>query len=392
VKLPENSVGISDLLDHRECPRRMSWKMRRHVARGQQSERSTPEAAVHGAVWSRDYGSAVHLLFALVEDGFSDERALQLTWNEHGRGLDPEDLDLLRDDLAAYRRRDFANMRTVALEDDLRVPLFVYRGEVIYFRFRLDRLYERLDAPGTYVHIDYKSSKWPRSREEVNADKQLWAYNWAIHELLPEVETLVQVYDQLRHGRELTRKSDDQRSQIREWLIAETTSVLENESWQQDGLLDYSYNEWCAYCPIMESCGVVLDLSDFALTRIEALSRDLDGVAVDEYLEDFEKAKGAKRVLERFIESVNDMARRMPQHKRERLGVRLASRSRTVFTPEAAMALHDRVGERFYELVRITQAGVRSGLADDPALRDWALGLAERQAGNANAALDREAA
>lgn len=395
MKLPDNSVGISDLLDHMECARRMSYKMRRHTGPGAQSDLRIPESGAFSG-----YGSCFHEMAALLEDGFSEDDAIKKAWARWGRRLDPEDLDLLREDLITYRHRDFPNTRTVAAEDDLRIPLFVHDGEQIYFRFKLDRLYERLDAPGVFVHVDYKSSKWPRSKAEVDADPQMWAYNLGIHEFYPEVEELEQVYDQLRFGTHTTRKGPPQREQIRDWLIVQTTALLEDEDWQPDGLLTPTYNQWCAYCPLMESCPVVGELTEYALTRIAALApvqpklkKDgtpgkqlervpLDPDAIELYLAERERVKGALKVLSRFDEELAKLVKQMPSQRRADLGYEVHRGRATSFPSYAKEQLLDRLGRRrFLELANITKSGLESALADDEDLREWALSLAETTVG-----------
>lgn len=399
MELPDNSIGITDLLAYRECARRMSYGMRRHTGRAAQSDQEMPEANIAGAVWARSYGSAIHTAIEAIEDGDSDDDAIQQTWNRYGRYLDPEDLDLLRDDLRIYRARDFAGTRTIAAEDEYRVPLFVHNGVQIYFRFKLDRLYERLDSPGDFLHIDYKSSKWAKSDAEVHSDLQLWSYNFGIHEFFPECERLHQFYDQLRYGQIPTRKTDKQREQIREWLIRQATAVLEDEAWQEDGLLEHSLNEWCPWCPILEGCPVVPKLTDFSLARIAALqpmraklkkdgteskvqeATPLDPSRIDEYAEQLPDVMRAKAVLERFESSVKAIVRDMPSERRAALGYELRGRKNRVFDAGAAQALHERLGPRFYELVKLTKSGLESNLAEDESLLEWALELAEEQAG-----------
>lgn len=399
VKLPENSIGISDIEAYRECGRRMSFGMRRHTARGEQSDRRTPEADVFGAAWARTYGSAIHVAIAATEDGYTLEDAVQIAWNEHGRLLDPPDLDMLEDDLSVYVQRDFPGTRTVAAEEDVRVPLFVHKGVQIYFRFKLDRLYERLDAAGVFVHVDYKSSKHPKSEKEVHESTQLWSYNFGIHEHWPEVDQLVQIYDQLRFGQIPTRKGPDQLRQIKAWLIKQATAILEDESWQADGLLEHSFNEWCPWCPILESCPVVGDLTDFSLTRIAALApmrpkrkKDgtpsklmeqvpLDASRLPTYVTELEGAKRARQVLERFEESVKELIRELPEAERLKLGYDLRPRTDNVFGEQAARALHERFGDRFYELVKITKTNLEANIVEDEDLLAWAISLADRRKG-----------
>jgi hypothetical protein len=189
VELPNNSIGITDLLAYHECPRRFSYGMRRHTGIGLQSDAETPESGSYATF----YGSAIHKIIEEVENGATDNDALQAAFDGYAHALDPGDLDMLRQDLATYRARDAGFVKTIANEDEFRVPLGKIDGKQISFRFKLDRLYERLDAPGHFVHVDYKSSRHAKSESEVHEDKQLWAYNFGIHEYWPEVERLVQL-------------------------------------------------------------------------------------------------------------------------------------------------------------------------------------------------------
>src|SRR5688500_7874033 len=160
---------------------------------------------------------------------------------------------------------------------------------MIYFRGNIDRLYERIDRPGHFIHRDYKSSRWPRTQAEVNEDLQMWAYNWAIHEFWPECDDLVQVYDQLQFGELHTRKTVSQREQMKGWLQRHVVAIVTDDSVQADDLLAPKFNEWCPWCPILASCPVPQQLTDFARSRIAALSElddaeKLDASAIEEYV------------------------------------------------------------------------------------------------------------
>lgn len=388
MRLTDDAIGITDLIAHKECPRRMSYGMRRHAPGGGQSDRQTPEAGSPATA----YGSAIHDCIAAVEAGESDRSAIVEAYERWNRWLEPGDADRLLADLDIYRARDFPGTRTVAVEDELRVPLFTYKGTLIYFRFRLDRLYELLNVPGEFIHIDYKSSAHPRSAAEVDADLQMWAYNWAIHEYFPECRSLSQFYDQLRFGQIPTRKNDTQRRQIKDWLIMQTILVIEDDSEQPDGLLDYSFNQWCPWCPVMESCGVVGELTDFALTRIAALAPaekqgratvlQLDWARAGEYADELPRVRAARAVLKRFDESVAGMVKEMPSERRERLGYETRERGATVFSPDAVRQIHDSVGDdAFYRSVKLTKTALASELADDEATLGWALSLGQNVAG-----------
>ena len=403
MRLPENSIGISDIEAHRECARRASWGMRRHTAEGEQDDARTPEANVSGAVWARSYGSAIHAAIEATEDGYNDEDAVQQAWNRYGRFLEPQDLDLLRADLAIYRTRDFPNTRLVLAEEDIRIPLLDWNGEQIWFRAKVDRLYERLDEPGTFIHVDYKSSKWLRSQKDVHSDRQLWSSNWLIHEFFPECERLLQHYDQLRGGQLPTRKTDEQRAQIRGWLEAEVRKILADEDWQPDGLLKHSLNDWCPWCPILESCPVVPELTHYAAARIAALAPErpklkmdgtpgkrtepvpLDPAQIERYTAELPKAKLADKVLTRFVDQVNDLLREMPVERSAELGFELRPRTNNTFTPGALKELHQALlargeGDRFYEIAKVTKVALEDNFAESEDLLNLALSLSESQA------------
>lgn len=382
-----DSIGISDIIAWRECPRRMSYGMRRHTGKGTQSDDRTPEVTNYGA----RYGSAIHEAIAASEDGFDDDNAIKAAWKAYGPHLSPGDIDLLRTDLETYRRRDFPNTRTIAAEEDLRVPLLKRDGKQIFFRFKLDRLYERIDAPGTFIHVDYKSSKWARSAEEVDGDEQMWAYNYAIHEYFPECERLIQVYDQLRYGQHQTRKTDAQRKQMHDWLVLNVEAILDDDETRPDGLLKPKYNRWCPWCPIMESCSVVGELSDFAKVRIAALApTEKEGrktvtrvvpEGLPQYIEQFGTAKLGKKVLSRFEDAVKDLMRDMTDDQLAAIGYERNERSATKFPPHVIEALAEKIGPAFWEAASITKTGLQAALADQPELLAWALEQGETQAG-----------
>jgi hypothetical protein len=389
MQLPDDAVGITDLIAYRDCPRRMSYGLRRHTGKAQQSDERTPEAGSYATA----YGSAIHDAIQALEDGYDVEDAIQVAWNRWGSWLEPGDVDLLREDLAIYLQRDFPGTRTIASEDEYRIPLFVHKGRQIWFRFKIDRLYERLDAPGVFIHVDYKSSRHAKSEQEVHEDVQMWLYNFGIHEFFPECERLFQFYDQLRYGQVPTSKSADQRRQARDWLIKQITAVLEDEDVREDGLHRPKKNRWCAWCPVMESCPVIEELTEFGLVEIAALAPQekvgrkkvvqLAEDRVPEYVERLGEVKHAIGVLERFEKAVSRLIKEMPTDRRAELGYELKERKASNFSPRAAEELHDRLGERFYELVQLTKTGLEKNLKEDPELLEWALSLAEEEVGAA---------
>lgn len=370
MDLPNDSIGISDINAWRDCPRRMSFSMKRHTAEGE-----PPEAAIEHA-----YGSCIHDVFQAIEEkGLSDELAVQAAFDKWAWALEPDDLDQLKRDIQTYRERDFIGVRTLAVEQEFRVPLLEHEGRTIYFRFRLDRLYQRIDNAAVFLHVDYKSSKWRKTEAEVHKDTQMWAYNWAIHSFFPECSTLIQHYDQLRFGSITTRKSAEQREEIAEWLREQVRVILADEEVQEsDGLLKPRFNQWCPYCPLVGSCSVVDDLSDFARSTIAVLTPSkedaakvgLDATPFEDYIEKLAEVEGAEKTLEEFKTRVRDIIKKLPTSERERMGFKLSGRNSDIFTPEAMREMHNMLGDEFYLLVGVTKKRLEELFDGDPRQAD----------------------
>lgn len=378
------SVGISDILARRECPRRAAYGARRHTGKGTQDHAAqTPESQSPGAA----YGSMFHDCVEMIEDGFTEERATDLAWDKWGALLEVEDMDRLSKDIGIYREREPLGVTTVLSEGEIRVPLtHTPAGVPIFFRGRIDRLYQS-STLGWYDHVDYKTSKWTKTQTEVDEDLQMWAYNWAIHEYFPEVEHLEQHYDQFEGPPLTTRKNTEQRAQIRTFLEAEARNYFLPAEQLEDGLPAPRFNQWCPWCPIMESCPIIHNLSDWALTRILELDPNLSvddaplgGDPLGEYIERYDEAQTASKVLDRYEKSVKSLIRELPESRQGALGFKVSQRRNAILSPTGRMALLDRLGEQqFMLLVKISQESLTA--IDDPEVRAWAKGMYEKVPG-----------
>lgn len=366
MDLPNDSIGISDILAHMDCPRRMSFSMKRWTEEGE-----PPEAAMQHA-----YGSCLHdVLHAIEKLGLNDDQAIQIAFDKWAWALGPDDLEQLKKDIATYRQREVVGVDTVLNEGELRIPLMERDGKIIYFRGRIDRLYRFKANPSIFLHIDYKTSAWRKTEAEVHEDLQLWAYNWAIYERFPEIGTLVQRYDQLNFGEETTEKSDRQRQWIQEWLRRQVTAILNDEDVDPaDGLLKPTFNDWCPWCPIMADCDVIPQLTDFAQRRIALLSPHvaqvakvgLDATGIETYVKQLEAVGTAKKTLDVFEKQVKELIRALPSSQREVLGWRLSPRREQKWDEEAMRRAHEILGDDFYRVVGLTKKRLDSLFDDDP--------------------------
>jgi hypothetical protein len=351
-----NAVGISDINDWRECPARMADGMRRHT-----------EGELPGHTnWTNAYGSAIHEAISVVEKELvSNEEAIDRVWITYGPYLDPEDLALLREDLDKYRRDTPLGFRLVAAEVDCRVPLAVIDGTQYYFRFKLDALYQSLANPSLFFHRDYKSSKWPKSEEEVHKDPQMSAYNWAIFELYPECQRLVQSYEQLRHGNIITSRNDTQRAETKDWLIRNVKALLADEEMKP------KINDFCRYCPKVMVCHETERATTYwrgTLAVLAPMSKEGRRIKVDlgDDQEEVERlitdvlprAITARKHLEYFEKTLKGVLDEMPSGERSRLGWRTKDRKSKTFNPDGLKRIHEATGDLFYDLISLSRKAV----------------------------------
>lgn len=376
MDLPENQVGISDINTYGDCPTRFEYGMRRWTEGSEPPERKHPDTM---------YGSACHHMLHLVEhDVLSDEQAIQAAFDEYAPYLDPGDMERLERDLETYRTRDYKGVRVVANETEVRVPLLQHEGETIYYRGKIDRLYERIDQPGSFIHIDYKSSKWRKTEPEVHGDPQMWSYNWAIFEFWPECERLLQIYDQLMYGAIPTRKSPEQRAEIKRWLQRRVRAILNNDNPEP------KFNQWCPYCPLLPDCPEPKRTAQFAASRIAALAPAdedsgklvLDPDLMEVYVAELPELATARKALETFEETVKKALREMPEAVRAYHGYELSAKRSDAWTPEALRRAHEIMGDEFYALVKLTKGRIRDYLGEDKDTITALIDLAEKEASN----------
>jgi hypothetical protein len=361
VRLPGNAVGITDINTYRDCPSRFEFGMKRWWDGREPPEKKHPDTM---------YGSAIHHGIERMEvELMTVEEAVQDAFDHYGPYLDPDAMERLEKDLQTYVDRDaqFADWRPVSVEDEFKVPLLRRDGVTYYYRFKIDRLYQNPRDPTQFAHVDYKSSKWRKSEEEVHKDPQMWSYNWGIHEVFPECESLIQFYDQLMYGIVPTRKSPEQRRQIKRWLQRQVNAILDNEDPEP------KLNDWCPWCPILESCPEPRRAAQFARARIAALAPedqetgnlDIDPDLVEEYVAQLQEDQIIKKSLDRFDEAIKGLLRDMPDQHRQFYGYTLGGRNIDVWTPSGLRTAHEILGDDFYAVIKMTKGRVNEYLKGD---------------------------
>lgn len=360
--LPSDSVGITDLLDWRECPQRMAHGMRRHVTL---PDGRTDEPPGH-TNWTNAYGSAIHDAIHEIETtGCTDQEAVERVWPKYASYLSPEELELLREDMQKYRGDSPVGMALVAAEVDARVPLLMHDGVQVYFRFKIDALYRRTEDPTVFYQRDYKSSKHRKTQKDVDGDLQMWSYNFGIFELYPECSALLQSYEQLRFGNNITTKNAEQRAQMRAWLeqtvralIADTTHAPKQ-------------NDWCPWCPLVATCDETKRATRFwrgKMAELAPMTKEgrktkvllLDeGDELDHMIRDvLPQMIRTRKHLEAAEKALKAVVEALPTEDREALGWRLSERKARVVSPEGMRMIHEQLGDSFYEIIALVQSSV----------------------------------
>lgn len=346
------AVGISDILNWRECPYRMADGMQRHVG-------NEPPESIN---WTNQYGSAIHHAIHLVEkDHLSHEKAIADCMKIYGSYLEPADASLLREDLLTFERRRPLGVTLVASEAEMRVPLFVTdEGQQVWFRFKLDVLHRLISNPSVFLHRDYKSTKWPKTPAEVHKDPQLWAYNWGIHERYPECKTLLQTWDGLRFGELQTTKNDQQRAEMKSWLIDEVKAIMADDEMKP------KLNDFCRYCRHVITCPEPRRAARSTRARLSVLApltkegRKVkvelfgEGVELEEMIRDeLPKMMQTRKHIEHVEKALKEIVQHMSLEERERLGWKVTDRKTRRITADGLRELHEVMGDQFYDLINL---------------------------------------
>lgn len=378
MELPSNEVGISDILAYRDCPQRFAYGMRRHA---ELPERFALFGGEHdegpeSETYPTAYGSAVHDAIRLIEErGVTDDEAIDAVWPDYHSWLEPDDIDRMQRDLTTFRSRTVLGYRLIGAELEMRMPLYTRPdGTVMYFRGRVDALYQHMQNPGVFLSRDYKSGRMRKSEADVHKDIQQWSYNLLIHYYFPECQSLTQIYDQLRYGEVSTHKSPVQRQQIQRWLVNQVKAIL------GDDKLKPRQNQWCAYCALVLDCRVTHLSADYWKNRLAALAPEKkvgrkivvgltdEHAGFEVYTELLPKIKQSAKVMDRFITAVEAALKAMPAERREEFGYRLGKpRRTTTWGASELRAVHELVGDDFYQLAGISKAALERFYGEDEA-------------------------
>lgn len=324
MKLPENSLGISDAIQFHECPKLFLRNMSRHT----RSEGALDETMIGGHSEILAYGSCVHdaaLIIAENPEIYLDD-AVDQAWKKWAAWLSPERHAELREDAAVVQQRSIEameNLELVCAEQELKVPIFVGRGEEggldeeegiwYYYRFRIDALYRRKDDPTHYVIRDFKTTRRQKFQSDIDEDMQFTAYDYGVREAFGKNVNQVTIwYDQLKHGEIFSSRTERDRIKFQEYIESTIKAVLDTPV--EVVAETYHLNEWCSWCPLLDSCGVIDHV--IGISKIDLMKNaDLDGFdpeMVENMVGQYETVRQAQKALKEYADRVSDFLKNNP--------------------------------------------------------------------------------
>jgi len=375
MKLPQNSLGVSDAGQWHDCPKLFLRNMQRHT---KLKGAPDPQLVAHSS-HPLNYGSAMHeAALAIVKDpDIYPDDAVDVAWKKWSPYLKPEHHAEMKTDVITMIERSKEALDTldlVAAEEDWKVPVFVgsetegdeVEGEWYYYRFRVDALYRRKDDPSHYVIRDFKSTRRQKFQSDIDEDIQFTGYDFGVRAMLGDGVAKVTIwYDQVKHYEIFSSRDENDRQAFQEYMESTIKAILATPT--EEVMDTFKLNEWCSWCPLLDKCGVIgyandLALADIALNRGENPAKVSKAVDLPQYVKDYERAKQATRALKEYMDRMSSWLKDNPGS--------YAERTYTVSTVQApkwaAEDVVELVGEDFIKnLPDVTKTSIKKYL-DDP--------------------------
>lgn len=325
MRLPDNSLGVSDAMQYHRCPRLFFHNMMRHV-RGE-----APIAIAGQYSMPLAYGNAVHEAALLVVQNpniYLDD-AVDAAWQAWAHLLEPEHHAEIKQDVAIIieRTQEATNLRLIAAERDMKVELFTgndpepnvpieewgdEREEWYNYRFKIDALYVDTEDPTHYVIRDFKTYRRMKWQEDIDNDMQFTAYSWGVKQLFPNATRVTIWVDQVKHGETFSMRTERDEAAFVDWMTSTIRAILRNPS--ESIANTPTLNDFCAWCPILDTCAIKEFATDFALSKIAHVADvDMGNVNdISQYVYDYETAKQALKALEEYKKRVESFLKDHP--------------------------------------------------------------------------------
>ena len=327
-----------------------------------------------------NYGTIIHRALELMEtEPQTPEDALSKVWKvQMGADWWAEAVE----DLRRYLERPaspLSNYAVIATEKHLTAELYVDPDfGPVDFQGYIDAVAVDYHTPNLLHVVDFKTNRQPPSVDDVRADAQGKGYSWLalqnagqlVHGAAPEDIKVVFHLDAIK-WRELPpiHFSAHDLDMWHGWMVAVVRAILRDEEAKP------IINPGCAHCPVAASCPAYQALPDKAAALLRVKPDDRDELArwavkVNDMRLLLEKA--FKRANEDFSADASQLGEVVAG------GQRWAPEVQWANAPDTRQ-LHRVLGDRFYDAVTVTKAGIERATAGDPTTAEAALECIRRE-------------
>jgi hypothetical protein len=360
TQLRTYGAGGFRLLDQeaaRGCPRQYHEKYVEH--RPEFGQKSFPLL----------YGSVIHdALYRMEEHRESPEDALAAVWDPD---LEPDAWEEAATDLNEYLERGATptdRFGTIAVEQDLSALLYV--DEVygpVYYRGILDWLGVDLDDPAVLHFVDYKTNRHPPSQDDLKGDVQMRGYDWLIREnwsryMTTPTPRIVTHLDAIKWREVDWRYTYSEIEAWHSWAVAVVRKILRDEDHEP------VLNPGCAYCPVQADCPAFLGLPGVGRRMTE---EQPDPGSPDEVrLRWRDEANALRLLLENAVKAIDAEFK----NRAGQVAVYPVGDEEFALVPDwrdevDVQALHELLGQRFYDVITVGKGKVAALVKQDLGLR-----------------------
>lgn len=148
---------------------------------------------------------------------------------------------------------------------------------------------------GAYEVIDYKTSKKPETQDEVDKNKQLGLYKYAVKQMWPEAEDIRLTLYYLKHPIQLTTTRNDEEVENLKEEVIETAEKIEKET-------EFAprANQFCDWCDFQKLCP--LQKQKFTNSEQTTIDNKIDNI-VEDYIEAHQKFRALEPKIHKHFDS-----------------------------------------------------------------------------------------
>lgn len=319
-----------------------------------------------------EYGTLVHDAFYLAEEENLPllPDALEKAWGRIEVPLGPDAYAEAFSDLQSYMDRPEDAYACVAVEQDLSAPLMEIDGSEYFFGGRLDWIGVDPEDPLTLIVRDYKSNRQPPSQKGVDDDNQMTHYialvRANLHLYLPGVDprdvTIIGQLDAFKWYVVSTQRDHETLDRYLDWLRAMTRRIVQDE--EAEPVL----NDGCSYCPLKYDCKAFRSLPGRGETLADRMSTTTD-LTQRAYL--MQQAQLVIKSLDAAVKEVQGelKAKAIKGDPQTINGIRYETVDDWK-TDWDGPKLHEVLGDKFYQVIGVTQYKVDALIKKDPELRN----------------------